>query len=188
MAILPLAKTMLLAAYTRQFAGSEPRAWQEWAEACGYDRAEAKRAQEDLRSRNLVSPAGGGRLWVTTVGAELVERGVLADPGLVGSQFVIRRRILRALEERRAEVEKGAPGAAAGLTIDQIAARVGEVVAHVVPALSVLKDRFLLQKDADDSQTLRISQAGRSALPAVRQAWPLSTDLEGTGNRRPIRW
>jgi hypothetical protein len=137
---------------------------------------------------------------VTTVGVELIERGVLADAALVASQFEIRRRILRALEDRRAEVEKGASGASGasgatgvtaaktGLTIDQIAAEIGELIARVAPALSVLKDRFLLQNAADDSRTVRISQAGRSALPAVRQAWPLSPDLEGTGNRRPIRW
>jgi len=73
MAIPPLAKTMLLAAYTRQFAGSEPQAWHEWADACGHGRAEAKRAQEDLRSRNLVSPSGGGRLRVTTLGVWLMQ-------------------------------------------------------------------------------------------------------------------
>jgi hypothetical protein len=189
-AIPPLAKTMLIVAYVRQFAGDEPLEWRAWAEEGGHDRGEASRAQEDLRCRNLATPAGGGRLRVTTTGVELIERGALVDADLVGSQYDLRRRILRALEDRRAAETAGggASEPSRGLRAEQIAQAVEELVERVTPSLLVLRDRFLLQVVGDDPLSVRISQAGRSALPAVRQAWPLSPDLEGTGNRRPVKW
>src|ERR1051326_3624425 len=135
-----LARQMLIDAYTRLVETGEQTDWQAWGEAGGHDRVETRRAVEDLRGRNLARPVGGGRLTVTTVGVERVERQVLADAVLVAGQFALRRQILRALEERRGGGEEGLPA-------DQIAEAVREPVARVMPALLVLRDLFLLQAE-----------------------------------------
>jgi hypothetical protein len=182
---LHLARQMLIDAYTHLFETGEPTDWQAWVEAGGHDRIETRRAVEDLRGRNLARPVGGGRLMVTTVGVERVERYGWADAALVAGQFALRRQILRVLEERRGGGEEGLP-------VEQIADAVSEPVARVMPSLWVLRDRFLLQAEiqsglqaeAADPPTFRIWETGRRALQAARQAWPLSAEGEGPGNRR----
>jgi hypothetical protein len=190
MTLLPLAEKMLVAAYAGQFETGEPTDWQAWGEAAGEGHLTASRALGDLWGRDLVSPAGG-RLRVTTRGAERIERGGFTDPdllGLIGRQFALRRAILRALEAWRTEDVADAEAAVgvssvSGLRLEQIAAALGEPAARVAPALAVLREQFLIQA-GEDRATLRISQPGRRALQAVRQAWPLSQALEGIGRQR----
>jgi hypothetical protein len=179
-----LARQILIDAYTRLFETGEQTDWQAWGAAGGHDRVEARHAVEDLRGRNLARPVGGGRLMVTTVGVERVERQGLADAALIAGQFALRRKILRALEERRGGGEEGLPA-------DQIAEALGEPVARLMPSLLVLRDRFLLQAEIQTEHqaeaaappTFRISETGRRALQAARQSWPLSADLEGLGGK-----
>jgi len=181
---LLLARQMLIDAYTCLFETGEQTDWQAWGEAGGHDRVATRHAVEDLRGRNLARPVGGGRLTVTTVGVERVERQGLADADLVAGQFALRRKILRALEERRGGGEEGLPA-------DQIADALSESVARVMPSLWVLRDRFLLQAEIQTAlqaeaaapPTFRISETGRRALQAARQAWPLSADLEGQSGK-----
>jgi hypothetical protein len=190
--LLPLAQEMLTAAYTRLFTEGEIMEREAWAEASGHGRAVVGNAVEDLRGRNLVNPAGG-RVRMTTLGVERVERHGLADADLVAliaRQFTLRRKILQALEDRRADTE-----VAGGLSADQIATAVGEARERVTPSLLVLRDRFLLQAEvpsgareaqaeAGDPLTFRISQTGRRALQAAQPGWPLAAGSEGTGDRR----
>jgi hypothetical protein len=186
---------MLVAAYTRLVTQGELLDREGWAReegiSGGSDRALVASAVTDLSGRNLAHPAGGGRLAVTTVGVERIERQGLADADLIARQFALRRKILGLLEARRVAGEEGLP-------VDQIAAVIGESVERVTPSLLVLRDRFLLQveipsavrREAEGAEgeagvapRYRISETGRRALPASRQAWPLSADLEGTGGK-----
>jgi hypothetical protein len=190
--LLPLAQEMLTAAYTHLFTEGKIMEREAWAAASGHGRAVVGNAVEDLRGRNLVNPAGG-RVRMTTLGVERVERHAQTDAdlaALIALQFALRRRILQALEDRRADAE-----AAGGLSADQIATVVGEARERVTPSLLVLRDRFLLQAEVPSGApevqteagaplTFRISQTGRRALQAAQPGWPLAAGSEGTGDRR----
>src|SRR5689334_7547726 len=134
--LIPLAREMLVAAYVRQFDGGDRLDWRAWAEQVGRDQETTGQALDGLQDLYLVA-AMGGRIDVSTSGAEVVERScpvdaVMAD--LVGRQFALRRTILDTLNELL--LREGTIGAMAA---DRIAGAVGETGGKGVrPALRVL--------------------------------------------------
>jgi hypothetical protein len=174
--LVPLAREMLVAAYVRQFDGGDRLDWRVWAEQASRDRETTGRALDGLQDLYLVA-ALGGRIDVSTSGAEVVERSRPVDPAvadLVGRQFALRRKILDALNELL--LREGTMGAMAP---DRIASAVGAADGECVqPALRVLCDYCLVTSGEVgrrlDSPAYRIGAGGRDALAAERVLWPLS--------------
>jgi len=175
MTLLPQAQEMLVAAYARQFGNGDHLDWKAWAQEAGWDRDTAGRVLDDLQDRYLVA-AAGGRLQVSTSGAEFVERGSPANAelaDLIGRQFALRRKILGTLNDLL--LQQGTLGV---LRAARIAGAVGETEdkgdKKVLASLFVLRDYFLVTTGDSDRGAFRIAADGRHALSAAQQHWPLS--------------
>jgi hypothetical protein len=173
MTLEPLAKEMLIAAYTRQFGKGQQLDWQAWAEEAGRDRQAVARTLDQLQDRYLLM-AGGGRLTVLTSGAELVERGSLADARLLARQFNLRRSALNYLNGCWAEQRRDERPEAGAIDALPIASAVGEPWGPVLKALVVLRDCSLVEHGTAGNSLFRISSRGRDALAMGQMAWPLS--------------